>query len=108
MLHALLVCSTKKINLSCCSKVLEELKIEHSEKEEFIPLIKEFDGEYSVEFKHPMTKKNYISNIIQVFADKVLIINLFAEQQAITTLSQIAGSRLYVVTNENKLIMVEG
>jgi len=40
------------------------------------------------------------------FADKVLIVNLFAEQQAITTLSQIAGSKLFVVTNENKLIQV--
>lgn len=94
--------------MSCCSKILEELKIEHSDKEEFIPLIKEFDGEYSVEFNHPMTKKNYISNIIQVFSGKFLIVKLFANQQAITTLSQIAGSRLFVVTNENKLIQVEG
>lgn len=37
---------------------------------------------------------------------KVLVINLFAEQEAMVTLPQIGGLRLFVITNKGELFAV--
>ena len=51
-----------------------------------------------------MTKDDYIANIITVQYDKILVINLFAEQEAVVTLPQIEGLRMFLITSRDGLI----
>jgi len=99
-----LITSTKEIELSCCGNRLESLSAaESNDSKEFEPEINEYDGQFTVKFNHPMVKDNYISNIISVQYDRCTVINLFAEQEALVTIPQIRGIKLYVVTNNNEL-----
>ncbi|MCI5665436.1 MAG: hypothetical protein MR353_01550, partial [Spirochaetia bacterium] len=60
----------------------------------------------SVRFDHPMTKDDFIANIITVQYDKIMVINLFAEQEAIVTLPQIKGLRIFLITSKDGLIVL--
>lgn len=99
-----LVTSVKEIEISCCGNKLPFAEAHKSNDEKYTPIIKEFDGQYSVSFNHPMTKDDYIANIITVQYDKILVINLFAEQEAVVTLPQIEGLRMFLITSQDGLI----
>ena len=99
-----LISSIKNIELSCCGNKLNPVSADTSDEEKYRPIFKEFDGQYSVSFNHPMTKEDYISNVIVVRYNQIMVINLYAEQEAIFTLPQITGLRLLVITNNGKLI----
>lgn len=99
-----LITSVKEIEISCCGNKLNFAEAHHSEEEKYIPIIKEFDGQYSLNFNHPMTKDDYIAHIITVQYDKILVINLFAEQEPVVTLPQIGGLRMFLITNQGELI----
>lgn len=101
-----LVTSAKEIEISCCGNKLVALEARQSDEKKYVPIISEFDGQYSVRFDHPMTKKDFISNIITVQYDKISVINLFAEQEAVVTLPQIGGLRFFLITSKNELIVV--
>lgn len=99
-----LVTSVKEIEISCCGNKLPFAEAHKSNDAKYTPIIKEFDGLYSVSFNHPMTKDDYIANIITVQYDKILVINLFAEQEAVVTLPQIEGLRMFLITSRDGLI----
>lgn len=99
-----LVTSVKEIEISCCGNKLPFAEAHQSNDAKYTPIIKEFDGQYSVSFNHPMTKDDYIANIITVQYDKILVINLFAEQEAVVTLPQIEGLRMFLITSRDGLI----
>lgn len=101
-----LVTSVKAIEISCCGNKLNFAEARQTTEEKYQPVIREFDGQYTVSFNHPMTKEEYIANIITVQYDKILVINLFAEQEAMVTLPQIGGLRLFVITNKGELFAV--
>lgn len=101
-----LVTSVKEIEISCCGNKLPFAEAHQSNDAKYTPIIKEFDGQYSVSFNHPMTKDDYIANIITVQYDKILVINLFAEQEAVVTLPQIEGLRMFLITSRDGLIML--
>lgn len=99
-----LVTSVKEIEISYCGNKLPFAEAHKSNDAKYTPIIKEFDGQYSVSFNHPMTKDDYIANIITVQYDKILVINLFAEQEAVVTLPQIEGLRMFLITSRDGLI----
>ncbi|MCQ2592541.1 MAG: helix-turn-helix domain-containing protein [Treponema sp.] len=101
-----LVTSVKKIEISCCGNKLVAVEARRSDEKKYIPIISEFDGQFSVRFDHPMTKEDYIANVITVQYDKIMVINLFAEQEAIVTLPQIGGLRIFLITSKDGLIAV--
>lgn len=101
-----IVTSIKEIEISCCGNKLVSLEEKTSDEKKYIPLIAEFDGQFSVKFNHPMTKDDFIANVITVQYDKIQVINLFAEQEAIVTLPQISGLHLFLVTSKDDLIAV--
>lgn len=101
-----LVTSVKEIEISCCGNKLISVEARRSDEKKYIPVISEFDGQFSVKFEHPMTKDDYIANVIAVQYDKILVINLFAEQEAIVTLPQIGGLRIFLITSKDGLIAV--
>ncbi|MCQ2572918.1 MAG: helix-turn-helix domain-containing protein [Treponema sp.] len=102
-----LVTSVKEIEISCCGNKLSFAEAHQTEDPKYNPIIKEFDGQYSVSFNHPMTKEDYIAHIITVRYDKILVVNLYAEQEAIVTLPQIAGLHMYLITSRDGLITIQ-
>ncbi|MCQ2593214.1 MAG: helix-turn-helix domain-containing protein [Treponema sp.] len=102
-----LITSVKEIEISCCGNKLNFAEARTTTEEKYQPIIKEFDGQYSVSFNHPMTKEDYIANVITVQYDKILVINLFAQQEAIVTLPQIGGLRIFVLNNKSELFVVQ-
>lgn len=101
-----LISSIKNVELSCCGNKLFPINAIKSTDEKYRPIINEFDGQYTLSFNHPMTKDDYISNVILVQYDKIMCVNLFAEQEAVITLPQIRGCTLFVVTNKSELIIL--
>lgn len=102
-----LVTSVKEIEISCCGNKLIAVEAKQSDEKKYVPIIKEFDGQYSVSFDHPMTKEDFIAHVITVRYDKIMVVNLFAEQEAVVTLPQISGLRLYLITSKDGLIAVQ-
>ncbi len=102
-----LITSVKEIEISCCGNKLPFAEAHQSNDPKYIPIIKEFDGQYSVSFNHPMTKDDYIAHIITVQYDKILVVNLFAEQEAVVTLPQIAGLHMFLITSRDGLITIQ-
>lgn len=102
-----LITSVKEIEISCCGNKLPFAEAHQSDDARYIPIIKEFDGQYSVSFNHPMTKDDYIAHIITVQYDKILVVNLFAEQEAVVTLPQVSGLHMFLITSRDGLITVQ-
>lgn len=101
-----LITSIKSVELSCCGNKLSPVSAKTSNESKFKPIIQEFDGQYSLKFNHPMTKNDYISQVIVVRYDQIMTVNLYAESEAVITLPQVRGLRLFVVTNKSELIAV--
>lgn len=101
-----LVTSIKSVELSCCGNKLLPVSAQTRSDPEYQPVIQEFDGQYSIKFNHPMTKSNYISQVIVVRYDQIMTVNLYAESEAIITIPQVRGIRLFVITNKSELIAV--
>lgn len=101
-----LVTSIKSVELSCCGNKLSAVSAQTRSDPEYQPVIQEFDGQYSIKFNHPMTKSNYISQVIVVRYDQIMTVNLYAESEAIITIPQVRGIRLFVITNKSELIAV--
>lgn len=101
-----LVTSIKSVELSCCGNKLSPVSAQTRSEPEYQPVIQEFDGQYSIKFNHPMTKSNYISQVIVVRYDQIMTVNLYAEAEAIITIPQVRGIRLFVITNKSELIAV--
>lgn len=102
-----LITSVKEIEISCCGNKLPFAEAHQTDDDRYTPIIKEFDGQYSVSFNHPMTKDDYIAHIITVQYDKILVVNLFAEQEAVVSLPQIAGLHMFLITSRDGLITVQ-
>lgn len=101
-----LVTSIKDVELSCCGNILSPVSAHTSNNPKYQPVIQEFDGQYSIKFNHPMTKSDYISQVIAVRYDQIITVNLYAESEALFTLPQVQGLRLFVITNMRELISV--
>lgn len=101
-----LVTSIKSVELSCCGNKLSPVSAQTRSEPEYQPVIQEFDGQYSIKFNHPMTKSDYISQVIVVRYDQIMTVNLYAESEAIITIPQVRGIRLFVITNKSELIVV--
>ena len=101
-----LVTSIKSVDLSCCGNKLSPVSAQTRSEPEYQPVIQEFDGQYSIKFNHPMTKSDYISQVIVVRYDQIMTVNLYAESEAIITIPQVRGIRLFVITNKSELIAV--
>ena len=78
-----LVTSIKSVELSCCGNKLSPVSAQTRSDPEYQPVIQEFDGQYSIKFNHPMTKSDYISQVIVVRYDQIMTVNLYAESEAI-------------------------
>lgn len=76
--------------------IVDALPIKPAEAQER-PTISEIDGEYLLEYDHPMTKDFYIAGVVAELYDRVELFRLFPEQSAQVRLSQLVGTKLYTI-----------
>lgn len=61
------------------------------------PAITEMDGEYLLEYHHPMTKEDYIAAVVVERYDSVQLFRLFPEQSAQVRVPMVAGAKIYTI-----------
>lgn len=85
-----------KTAISCCGEVLPPVpckKVEQADR----PTVAEMDGEFFLEYNHPMTKDSYIAAVVVERYDRVELIRLFPEQEASVRVPQIKGAKIYTL-----------
>ncbi|MGN0739997.1 MAG: helix-turn-helix domain-containing protein [Treponema sp.] len=97
------VTATNPVQLSCCGKILEPVRISGTMK----AAVKDCGGEFYVQFEHEMTKENYVSAVFAVYYDRVLAIPMFAEQEASFGVNQVSGAEFYAVDCDNNGFKLE-
>lgn len=90
-----------KPQINCCGTELQTLVAETATTK---PVITEMDGEYLLEFDCPMTKDNYIAAVVVERYDQATVYRLFAEQAAQVRVPQVAGTKIYVISNNHNQV----
>lgn len=93
------ILSMQKSEISCCGRVLEVQKARNSEGEHQ-PKIEEIDGEYYLEFSHPMTKKHFLSFGVYANYDQGTIYKLYPEQEAAFRIPKRRGKLFFYCTQD--------
>ncbi|MBQ0016851.1 MAG: hypothetical protein KBT04_07710 [Bacteroidales bacterium] len=85
----------------CCGVELDYLSpiIAGADKQ---PQVEEMDGAYCLTWRHPMTKDNYIAAVVLAFYNRIELIRMFPEQEAIVHVSQLKGVDLYWVVRSQR------
>lgn len=83
-------------SLACCNSPLQPIPIKKAEQHEK-PTISEVDGEQLLEFNNPMTKDFYIAAVVFERYDRVEVVRLFPEQEALVRVPMLVGAKVYVV-----------
>lgn len=85
-----------KTQLECCGHLQQPVPIKKADELEK-PKVTELDGEYLLEYHHPMTKDSYIAAVVAERYDRVEVIRLFPEQEALVRLPQVQGVKVYTI-----------
>lgn len=92
-----------KGRMECCGKTLEPIPVKPSELADQ-PTVTETDGEYLLEYGHPMTKDYYIAAVVAERHDSVQLFRLFPEQSAQVRIPILAGTKIYIVYRQGSRI----
>lgn len=85
-----------KGKVECCGTFLEPLAVKAAGADDK-PTITEMDGEYLLEYSHPMTKEDYIAAVVVERYDSVQLFRLFPEQAAQVRVPMVAGAKIYTI-----------
>lgn len=85
-----------KGKVECCGQELNPIPIKPIDSADK-PTISESDGEYLLEYHHPMTKDFYIAAVVVERYDSVQLFRLFPEQSAQVRVPMIAGAKIYTI-----------
>ena len=85
-----------KGKVECCGQELTPIPIKPIDSADK-PTISESDGEYLLEYHHPMTKDFYIAAVVVERYDSVQLFRLFPEQSAQVRVPMIAGAKIYTI-----------
>ena len=85
-----------KGKVECCGQELSPIPIKPIDSADK-PTISESDGEYLLEYHHPMTKDFYIAAVVVERYDSVQLFRLFPEQSAQVRVPMIAGAKIYTI-----------
>ena len=97
-----LLTSIGDAEIICCGRKLSPLKIKEADEAHKMNIEKNEDDFY-IKFSHPMTKEHYISFVSYVRFDRVLIVNLYPEQEAELRFPQMRGGKMYYYCNAHGL-----
>ena len=92
-----------KGKLECCGKILAPVPVKPVEPAEQ-PSVTEIDGEYLIEYNHPMTKDYYIAAVVAERHDNVQLFRLFPEQGAQVRLPILSGTKIYTLYRQGSRI----
>lgn len=95
--------SLQEIDVSCCGRKQEALEV-HENNQDHLYTKEESDGEWLVRFEHEMTKEHYLSFVAYVEYDRVVLIYLYPEQDALVRLPILRKGQLYVYCTKHGLI----
>ncbi|MEG0276341.1 MAG: helix-turn-helix domain-containing protein [Coprobacillus sp.] len=95
--------SLQDIDVSCCGRKLEALKVNESNQEHSYS-IDEVDGQSFISFDHEMAKEHYLSFVVYIEYDRVTLIHLYPEQDPSFYLSKLKKGQLYVYCTKHGLI----
>ena len=85
-----------RAQVSCCGQPLQPVPVMKMEDHDR-PTITETDGEYLLEYHHPMTKDFYIAAVVAERYDRLEVVRLFPEQEPQLRLAQLAGTKIYTL-----------
>lgn len=85
-----------KGKVECCGQFLDPMPVKAAESDDK-PTITEMDGEYLLEYNHPMTKDDYIAAVVVERYDSVQLFRLFPEQSAQVRVPMVAGAKIYTI-----------
>lgn len=91
-----LMCGYGNMEMICCGNHLQSVPVTKAEANER-PDVEEYDGEYVLRYKHEMSKECYIAGVIAERYDRVEIVRLFPEQEALVHLPALTGAKIYTV-----------
>jgi effector-binding domain-containing protein len=92
-----------KGKLECCGKILAPVPVKPVEPADQ-PSVTEIDGEYLIEYNHPMTKDYYIAAVVAERHDNVQLFRLFPEQGAQVRLPILSGTKIYALYRQGSRI----
>lgn len=92
--------SIGEVVTSCCGIVLPKLEAELDHDEISISIV---ENEYFVNINHEMTKEHYISFISYVTSDRVEVVKLYPEQNAMAPFARRGYGIIYVYCNKDGL-----
>lgn len=85
-----IITTTTKCDINCCGRnmqILELKDIAHNH----VASIEEIENEYYISIDHDMRKEHYISFIISVSYDRLLLVKLYPEQECSTRIPRMYG-----------------
>lgn len=97
-----IITCTGNAEISCCGRrlmCLKELANDHQHQ----LTIREIDDEYNITFHHDMTKQHYISFLVYVTYNKVLITKLYPEQAAEIRIPKMYGGHFLTYCTKHGL-----
>lgn len=100
-----LLTATAPCELRCCGKKLDPLAVQEADERHRIE-VEEMDGDYYVRLNHEMSKNHYIQFVAFVSNDRVLLIELYPEQEDAVRFPKWAKGDLYVGCNRHGLYRI--
>lgn len=98
-----IIFSKGKSDLKCCDKQLTPL-VPHESDEQHKLNIEEIENDFYITLDHEMTKESYISFTAYVTYNKVLIMELYPEQNAEIRFPKMYGGIFYLYCTEHGLM----
>ena len=93
---------TGEAEISCCGRRLAALPVQKEDEAHAIT-VEKVEQDYYVTLDHEMSKEHYISFVAYVSYDRVLLVKLYAEQDAAVRLPQMQGRQLFVYCTRHGL-----
>lgn len=97
-----IVTSAHESNITCCGKVLTQLKAKPADEVHFLN-VENVEDDYYITFPHEMTKEHYLTFLAYVCSDRVLLIHLYPEQSGEVRFPKMYGGKFYFGCNKHGL-----
>ena len=100
-----LMTASAKADISCCGRRLERSKPVKPD-EAHMPHLEKMDDEYCITFTHPMTKEHHLRFLAWLNDERMLMIRLYPEQDALVRIPQVYRGTLVFGCTQDGLMSV--
>ncbi len=92
--------------ISCCGRKLEPVRADKADPEH-MPHLEKIDGEYCLTFDHAMSKEHHLRFVIWRSYDRMLLVRLYPEQDALVRIPQTPLGTLLIGCSSHGVMSVE-